>query len=265
MGKLEPNFMFTGSIGNFTAYRNRRGEIILQQKGGPSQSKAQSDNYSVQKLMRQEFKGMAKMATSIRHAMNIIQNMADYRLHGPLSGHMSELKALDTVNPLGERTILLSANRSWMEGWQISENYMLEKIIRTPMQTVLSRTNADASLTIPAMIPGANFKPLEGVEFYRWVASLGLVHDYYFDGSKDYQTLEGYEAIPAATFVGPWQHANEKADGFTINLQLPARYLPLPAEATMLLTVAINGGRMRRGGVMTEVKYGSAGKILKAV
>ena len=264
MAELQPNFKFTGSLGDFTAYHNMRtGKITIQQKGRPVKTKTGSDPKSVQNLLRQEFKGMSKLARSIRHSMSMIQQLPDYRMSGPLTGHMAQLKELDGVNRLGERTIALSQKRSWLEGWQISHEFIFEQVMRNPVLLDMDRVTLSCNIHIPALIPGGNFNAPGVQPYYRWIASLGIVHDYYFDGKNDYRTAEGFEMIMPAVHAGEWRVRDQAADAFTINLQLPPTYQPLPDAASLICTIAVNGGRMKAGGLITSAKYGSAGKVIK--
>ena len=267
MGVLKENFKFTGSLGDFTAYANlKTNKITIQQKGGPSAEKLErSPAYSTLRSYRQEFKGMSKLSKSIRHAMGIIQKLPDYRMAGALTGHMAHLKELDTINRLGQRTALLSQKRNWLEGWQISVEYIFEQVVRNPVEVNISREDLSASIVIPALFRGANFQPPGSVLFYRWIASLGVVHDYYFDGSDNYKTADGFDRIAPEVFTSPWKLTSENAADFSINLQLPSVYLPLPAAASLVCTIAVEGGSMKPGGMIMNSKYRSAGKVVKVV
>ena len=265
MGELLKDFKFKGKLGDFIAYPNMKtGRITIQEKGGSNAEKIErSPNYAVFRLHRQEFKGMSKLAKAVRHAMGTIQNMADYRMAGPLTGHMTYLKELDTVNKLGERTAMLSQKRNWLEGWQISMEHIFEKVVLNPLQVELDRTDLSCTIELPALVPGANFHPPGAATLYRWVAALGLVHDYHFDGRDNYITAPGFEAIVPALYTGAWQQSSARAAGFTVNLQLPLHYAPLPTGASLVCTIAVEGGRMKTGGMKMHEKYSSAGKVLK--
>src|SRR4051812_15148114 len=112
MAKLLPNFMFTGSMSNLSAYKRRDSDkIILRMKGGPTKRKIKtSPNFGETRKNNKEFGGRSTTSGNLLDAFLYLDPVKDYNIAGPLNSLLKSIQELDTENEKGKRHVLISRN-----------------------------------------------------------------------------------------------------------------------------------------------------------
>ena len=179
MGELLPNFKFKGSIGDLTAYPDpHTSKIIIQSKGGASPEKIEADPcFANTRRTNSEFSGMSMASKSLRKAMGNTPQLADYKIASTITGLMRELQVLDSTSAWGQRNVLISKDRGWLEGLQINRRNTLEQVLRSPIEVSISRNDLSATIALPALVPGGNFFSVLNSSFYQCFFVLGVVPD----------------------------------------------------------------------------------------
>lgn len=267
MGELLPNFKFKGSIGDFTAYEDpTTGKITIQSKGGASAEKIHNDPGFVNtRRTNYEFSGMSLASKAFRRAMGYTSKLSDYRIGSTLTGLMREFQYLDTTSPWGQRSVLISKDKSWLEGLQISRKNSFDQVLRSPVDVTLSRNDLSATIQMPAIVPGGNFFSVFGSSYCQWFFVLGVVPDFQYKEEYVYEPVPGYIPVDPVTFQTDWQVLGNSFQPQTIQLALNAAPLSLIESASLVCTVAMRFGTTHRRTSIEPIRYAASGKIMAIV
>jgi hypothetical protein len=110
MAKLTGPFSFTGSLGDFSAYKMRGSDkTVLRLKWGPTKEDIKTKpQYDITRRNNREFDARSKGASAVQQVLQWLKPRGDYYLSGPLNGFMSKILKLDTEGEYGRRSMLLS-------------------------------------------------------------------------------------------------------------------------------------------------------------
>src|SRR5689334_9870332 len=122
MARLLPNFMFTGSMSNMSAYkRHDSDKIILRTKGGPSKQKVKtSPSFEVTRKNNKEFGGRASTTARILRVFEYLKPIIDYNVTAQMISLLRAIQELDTEHERGQRNVLISKNPRLLEGFNLN-------------------------------------------------------------------------------------------------------------------------------------------------
>ena len=264
MGKIEQGVEFTGSVGNFTAYRMRGVDgIVVRKKGGASKKRIKKDrSFLHTRLLNSEFGGRSAASKRIMRMLHPMKALADYNIAGPLNGLLRPIQLEDTKNKKGTRSIILSGNPGLLEGFSLNREIIFESIVRAPLTATVSRETMSAEVSLPALIPDINFKSQGKHPLYSFNAVLGVVPDLfsssygYKPSHKKYNDQLGYVMTQSAWF-------SCLSGSEAINLALKVDFVPPDDHFILMLSVGIRYGDPASGNKVEQVKYAGAAKILR--
>ncbi len=267
MGVLRSDLPFTGSIKGLSAYTMRGSDkIILRAKGGATKKQIQKlDSFEPTRNLNIEWKGVTTAAARIRRGLNDLKTLADYNISGPLNALVKKIQSLDTVNPKGRRSILLSQNPDFISSFSYNRQTLFDSIIRQPLTINIDKTNGVINIEVPTLQQSVNFFSDPRNMYFRIIFSSCSVGDYVFvEGSKKvYKTvnnlLPDYRAI--------------YAEWMPTNIQQPsARYQLIPSDSVLpgpdmilVFGAGIQYGKLSPDGTIQPVPYSGAARILKVV
>jgi len=262
MAQMTSGFDFTGPLGNVSAYRMRGVEkVILRSKGGPTKSQIKSHkHFRVTRLNNSEFGGRSRASKLIRRMLWPLQSVSDYNLAGPLTALVKAIQTMDSINALGKRSILLSQNGQPLEGFNLNKKTSLDAIIRNPLSCSLSRETLTARVEIPALLPGINFFVPGNHPFYSITAVIGVVPDLFYSKNGYATSQKDYDNLYSYSVSSEWFATLEGSKANTLEVKYSA---PIPDQAFgLMLSVGIQFGTMGSGGVIQQIPYTGAGKIM---
>jgi hypothetical protein len=262
MAQLESNFDFTGKLGNISAYKSRGSEkIILRTKGGPTTHQFKtSQHYAKARRNNAEFGGRAQASKWVRQMMHPLQSVGDYNAAGPLNALIKPIQALDTVNDHGQRNIEFSKDSSLLHGFSLNKRNTFDSIIRNPVAYSIDRVVLTATVGIPQLLPNINFFNPGKHAFYSIVAVLGIVPDLFYSKNGYNSSWKKNEPEGSKFIESEWFASLEGSKAFTLSLQYQ---LSLPNQSFMaMLSAGIKFGTMGVGGVIQQVPYAGAAKIM---
>ncbi|OQP41065.1 hypothetical protein A4H97_15825 [Niastella yeongjuensis] len=266
---MKKPFDLTGSVGKISIY-NMRGfdEPIVRRKGGPTKKMVKNRaSFETTRRNNSEFGGRAHIASLVMQILRPMKYVGDYNLAGPLTSLFIPIQVLDTVSEHGERNIELTKNPGLLTGFNLNRRTPFTNIITNPISYTLSKEKLSATVTIPELIPGANFFPQEQFTWYKFISILGVVEDVFY-GARGYKTKAGYPLTPGYRVIEQtgWFNITPKSQAVTLTCSFNAS----PAEVigsteinnySCLLAIGIAYGSMERGEV-EMVKYVGGGKVL---
>lgn len=263
MAKLSGTLAFTGSMGGVSAYRMRGVEkIVLRQKGGPSKQQVKnSPVFALTRRYNEECKGRMLLVKHINLAMQGVRHLYDYNYSGALAAVCQQVQAADTMNELGNRSVLLSQAGFLLEGFTINKYQPFDTVVKYPLAPTVNRASGTALISLPELVPGLHITNPKQQPLYRLVFALGLVPDIIYD-----ESWKVYRPVPAAgtgsvAVHTPWYTAGENSPPQEITLQL-TDYQPMQGQS-ILLSAGIEYGQPKTGGYVQGTKYAGAGKVLK--
>lgn len=263
MAKLDSEFLFTGRIGNLTAYRPKGSKkIILRTAGGTSKEKIKNDpEYEKHRRLNKEFGACGSGTKGIRRAMYPLQQLGDGAFTGKLNKITKSLLVLDTVNEFGRRNIYFSRNPKIFEGFQLNAADNFDSIVRNPLQHKMEKDMFSAQINFPALIPGINFFVPAGIHpVYSFIATIGIIPDLEY-------VNEMYKPVCAATSAmaqSAWYPVVKGSPAIELRPKLDSLSLtPMPvAPFTLMLSVGICFGTIGIDNEIAQVKKMGAAKIV---
>lgn len=261
MGKLQAGILFTGSLGNLSAYkRTDSSDIHIRLKSGPSR-KAIKNSPRFEKVRQNnaEFGARSSTTKEIRTALEHHWHTADYNFSGPLNALLHPIQKLD-VNHRGKRGVRLSQHPKLLEGFTLNQKFSLDNYVRARIACSLTRDTAEATVEIPTLYTGVNFFSPQPQSWFRFVVSLGSVSDRIFDDRRG-EYVAAVKTFKPRVTTTDWYFWGQPFEGAKLTLTGPS----LPPDAlTLILAVGIEFGKPDVTGNVERIKKGAA-KIMAAV
>lgn len=260
MATLQPGFTFTGTLGNMSAYKMRGSDkIILRTKGGPSKDKIKtSPQFERTRENNSEFGGRAKASSWVKRMLHPVSVLADHNIINSLNPPMKKLQQLDTDNPRGKRNVCLEKAPQILEGFSLNKRNSFDTIVRGQMKCSIDRVALSAAWEVPGVIPGINFFAPVKQPMFRMVMALGAVPAIVFT-DDEYAPVGDYSMVYPKHVYTQWQPVLQGCDAQLLELTLPT---PPGNEYSLVLSVGVCFGTIANGGVVQQVKYGGAGKVV---
>lgn len=220
MAKLSGNFEFTGSLGDFTAYKMKGCDrIVIRRKAGPSKQKINNDpSYVRTKENKLEFVGVAKAAKHLRYALSWLPDLADYNFQPSLNKVTKAIQKLDPYHLRGERSVLYSQHHEMLKGFNLNKYHSFDSIVRKPVTCTIDRETCTAVVTIPSLQRGINLNLPWPTPQFRFVVTLGVCGDMLHNGSEYDEHRMDYDQCETAETA--WQPADKPYKGETLTLQI---------------------------------------------
>lgn len=242
MAKMTGPVLFTGTIGEFSAYKVEGIEgIIARAKGGPSRHKVKnSPNFENPRRNNREFSGVNEVVDAIKRTIWLIHCFRDYNYTPPLNGICLDLQKLDAHHAWGERAYMFSLYGHLLEGFSFTKKHYFSTVVRPSLHCNIDRSSGSATIEIPLLIPGVNlFLPWQ-LPCFRFVISIGTVSDFYLKDGR-YK-----EATPHTCPIGDileteWFYANDrfKAQNFKVSVR---KEDIIDENKTIIVSIAIQAG-----------------------
>ena len=260
MAILKSSVLFTGTLGDLSAYTMRGSDkVILRRKGGPSKKRIQSaPSFENTRRLNAEFAGRSTATKWIMRALHHHRPLADHSFTGKLNALFKPIQELDTVHAWGKRSIRLTANTSVLEGFPLNIGTTFEKMVRTPYVCEFIRETGQVTASFPTLIPDINFFPPDHPVF-SLVVGAGIFPDLHYKGSAYQPINESVDEYVPVAVESPWYPTNEILEPLVLTLPVPDEIIQ--PNTSVVITVGIKFGRMFPNGTAQQVKNAGAGVI----
>ncbi len=261
MAKLTGNIGFTGRLGNMSAYKMRGSDgIILRGKGGASKSRIKNHpNFELTRHNNAEFGGSSVAGKSIRIAINAVTHLADHNISGNLNAIARIILGLDAINKRGERAIRFSQYHHLLDGFSLNRQSLFNSVLRQQVSYTFFRDTGSANIILPELLPGINFYTPSRYSSYRFIISLGVIHDLVYN-KTGYQP-EGPKNYTAKTFDTEWASTREARAEQSMDIQL-YDFTVLRNNQSLVLSIGIEYGQPLSNNVVTPIKQSGCAVIL---
>lgn len=263
MAKLNGIHIYTGPVGDASAYRMRgHDQIILRNKGGASRERIrQHPNFELTRRNNEEWKACILTARILMVALHRIRPLADYNYSGNLNALCKSIQLLDSTHEKGRRSVLLSQGYYKLEGFSFCKDHLFESLLRHPLQISLDKGAGTAIVDLPLIEPGINLRNPKQQPLYRFVFVLAAVADVVYNEERNmYMPL--VEKLPGAqTVCTEWNSWKQKSAAQMLSLVL--NNWTNPAGCTLVLAAGIEFGVPLSNTEVQLVKYAGTAKIMR--
>jgi len=260
MAILIEGIVFTGSVGELSAYRMKGSDkIILRKKGGPTKKQVLTGkNFVRLRENMEEFKGVGKVVSAIRDALAQVKVLTGQNFTPSLTTICKEIQLQDTVGDRGERSIFLSQQRDMLCGFRLNNKHPFQSIVTGPVSCSINRKTKSAVITLPRLITGINLHVPWKQPFYRFSMSLGVVSDVVYEkgGYNDSR-----DKVHSAELDTAWQLVSDPFQSQTLELKLSSTKA-IKNSQTLIFAIGIEMGAPDSQGEITAVKYAGSACIL---
>ena len=262
MAKILPVTPFTNTLGNFSVYKMFGvDKPVVREKHGPTKEQIETQPcYSKLRLCQKEFAGCGKGASLLSLATFAIKPLSDPSYSGMLVKICKIIQLQDSINPMGERSVLFSQYGNILNGFNINRLIPFDNVIQYPVTYTLFRKSSKATIVLPKIHPAINMSNPEQYPLFRFIICLGVITDLVNEGTgyAPVNTLMQQNAVQQQT---EWLSTKNIFTGITQEIKL-RKSLSLDDNANLLLSLGIEFGRPVSNTVVEAVKRAGCGKIL---
>ena len=266
MATIKGPVQLEGGVGGMSFYTRRGSDkIIVRTKGGPSkQAIKNSPGFENLRLNQKEWIGCTAFASKLRYAFGGLHRVADYNLTPALNAFAKNLQKTDENSEKGTRNILFSSYRNNLNGFNFNRNYLFNSVLRVSVVAVINRENVCASISLPRINTEIDVLNVQRLPYFRLVASLGAVSDMLYDASTNtYNPANEQMHGINATYTGEWLPAENILPEQTIEVSTNENFRKvLTEDVTLVVSIAVEFGKVGFTGLPQEVKYAGCGKVL---
>jgi len=256
----------TGSISNVSFYTRRGSDkVIARSKGGASKEKIKtSPKFEGFRKQQTEWKGCTAFASSLRYSFGGLHRLADYNLTPVLNGFAKNVQKADTESELGKRSIPFSKYRYTLDGFNFNRNYPFNTVLRVGVMGEINRSTLTATVRVPRINTDIDVQNVQRLPYFRLIVTLGAISDMHMDdATKSYEPTVSSLHGAGVAVTGDWVPAENILAEQVINVSLGDELLPfLTEEVSLVLSMAIEFGKVGFSGATQEVKYAGCGKVL---
>lgn len=264
MPKLTGNILFTGSLGNLSAYKRRGSDkIIMRTKGGASKSKIKTDPaFTLTRMNNTEFGGASTAGAFVRQAVYGVKHLADPELSSQLTSFTSTILKLDIVNARGQRAIHFSQYRQLLEGFNLNRQLLFNTVIRHSVTSEVFRNTGSARLLLPGLLPGINIYTPPQYHLYRFIMVLGTIPDilYMSTVSPEYGPAQPVQYNPEMLYTD-WFSVKEPWPAQSFNIELK-NFTSLPNSHSLVLSIGIEFGYPLSNQIVKPIAHAGSACIL---
>ena len=263
MAKVNSPFPFLGTLGEVSVYKNRlTDKLIARMKGGGTKEKILTAP-SCQGIREQneEFKMCGQANRALFKAVHYTKHLTDFVMAGGFTTLIKAVQCEDPVHQKGERSIVFSENRQFLEGFHITRQNSIDSVLSNPITATLNRSDSKATVQLPDVVPGVNFRHTWPYTIFRFIVCLGAIDDILFkDELKRYSDTSERWHSSVNGFTTEWMTSDIKNPGRTIDIGLKNN-TPLTDTASMIVSVGIEFGNTKFNGIQ-PVKHVGCAKIV---
>lgn len=257
----------TGGISNISFYTRRGSDkIIARTKGGPSKNKiASSPKFEGFRMQQTEWKCCTSFASMLRNTFGGLHRLADYNLTSVLNGFAKNVQKTDEIGENGKRGIYFSKIKYTLDGFNFNRNYPFTNVLRVSSVGEIFRDAMSATVKVPRINTEIDLLNVQRLPYFRLIVTLGAVSDMQWD-----EVGNTFEAIVpqmhgiSEVITGNWIPSESILAEQIIEVQLEEHYREnFTEQVSLVLSMAIEFGKVGFTGATQEVKYAGSGKVLK--
>lgn len=255
-----------GNLAGYSFYKLRgTDKMVVRTKGGPSKNQIKkAPQFEQMRLNQSEWKGCTAFASKLRLSFGGLHRLADFNLTPQLNAMVKAVQKTDENTEKGKRSILFSANRHIIDGFDFNRKYPFDSIIKVNPRLAIDRELLSAEVKIARGYNSLKEGAYGNLPYYRILLSIGAVSDMVFDeGIKMFKPQNDLFHGLIAVHTGEWQLSAQLPEQQEINLSLPiAEKSKITDDVSLVVCIGIEFGNLDFLGNPQAVKYAGCGKVL---
>jgi len=266
MSIIKSPFEMTGSIRGVSFYKQYGSDkVIMRTKGGAQKNQIRkSPKFEKLRLHQTEWTGCVKMSGTLCNTMYHVKQLADFNVSATMNGFSKKLQALDTVNPIGQRSIELSRYKYLLDEFQLNRTRSFGSLLRISPVWEIKRETMEARVEIPYMNTDLQLVNPMNYPFFRIITSLGIVSDRFMDPETN-KYLTNNPEINGAVLHQPtdWYSTNRVIEAQELILKFDTpRYTPTGDDFSLVLCIGVEFGKPGFDGQPLPVARAGCAKVL---
>ena len=265
MARAKQLDVITGSIANLSFYTRKGSDtVFVRTKGGAKKNRIKrSPEFENVRKSNKEFGGCSKMSKEIRRTFYALAHVADFNVSSELCAIAKKIQKEDIENPVGERTIRLSAYRQILSGFDFNRSNRFDSILRVPFQWNIERELQQAVVDIPAFNSSFALNMFGNYALFRIIISMGRATDFQLnDRRSDYEATHFNLNLGYGLTSTPWYSTLAAVPEQQLKLDILNDGITFNDDDTLILCIAIEFGALDALANPTTLKHRGAGKIL---
>lgn len=184
MAKQKGSIKYVGTIGDVRHFKIKGKEgYFAGMTGGPSGEQIKtSPEFARTRENMSEFGACAKVGKSIRVPLsNVSKGKRDSSLTGRLTAVMKKVNLEDTANPRGKRSILISENKEYLNGFEFDKNKSIHGVLSAQFSSEYSPENETMYLEVLEHNPSEALNAPAGATHYKIISTVSVISDFAFN------------------------------------------------------------------------------------
>jgi hypothetical protein len=268
MATLQPGGLTVlGRISNLIFYkRHDLDQIIVRGKGGiPKERINNSPEFVNTRRVNKEFGGRSRATRWLLDALDPIRELADYNIAGHLNALIKPIQEMDSVNEWGRRSIEFTRHPRIFEGFSLNRRYPFDSVIRNSLRYSLNKQTLEASIDIPALVPGINFHVPGRYPMFSFAINPVVFPDLHYNETlSHYKPLNEWPGTMHAETITDWYPVLNGSPAMSLQMQVPS-YTPPDEFFVFMLSIGIRFGTIGANGQVQQLKRAGCAKIITAV
>jgi len=255
-----------GSIQGYSFYKQLGSDkVIARTKGGASKQKIKkSPNFATLRLHQTEWAGSVKMSRNICRAIFHVKQLADFNVSAYLNGFSKKLQALDVENPIGSRSIRLSAYKYLLDDFQLDRIHTFASILRISPAWEILKDAAEAHVQIPYINTDTQLVNPTNLPYFRIITTLGLVADMFMNPETG-RYIFNNEDVNGTCIVSSteWYSTNRIIEPQELIMKINNETFETSGDdLSWILSIGVEFGKPGYDNQPVEVKRAGCAKIL---
>lgn len=262
-------FKMSGAFGTASFYSLPGSDkMIIRSKGGPSKRRMKvGPEFEIVRKHQKEWKACVLFSQSLKYALGNVYRLADHNVSPVWNGLGKNIVKTDTKHVLGERSLLVSAYKSELRGFNLNRNYKLNALLGVQPDLNIDIEKLYACATFPAFSTSRELLNVRKLPYFRLIICMGIISDIHFvtdESTPSYKPEYDWANGLSTSTSSEWISTNDNLPELKLEIQFDQKFIDAQrTNLSYLLSMGVEFGNVGFGGKIESVKYAGSGKILQ--
>lgn len=264
MATFVKGIQFHGTIGGLTGYSRPGSDKVFLRENNPHSKKKMYKDPAFELSMQNanEFGGRSMAGSALRKALHPIDRLKapGFNIISKGNSLFKTIQLLDTSGKRGERSVICSRFKPFLEGFNLNPVHSLSDILLPQIHHDISRKQGTVNIELPELVHGLSLKLPWNAPMYRLILHLGVLADVLYQEKTFVKT--SINKLPGSvTWYSNWQYARQTFPAQKVVLQLKKVDL-LTDNMSLILAAGIEMGTPVTDMLVEPAAHKGSAKIL---
>ena len=273
MARVKGPLTIVGNLKGISLYTVKGSDtVFVRTKGGPKKNRIKTGK-EFEKLRQHqgEWPGAIMFSKCVRYCIFDLLKLGDYNVTPVLNGMGKRLMKLDTVNPIGQRSVMISKAKDELAGFDLNRNFPFSSVLRTSLTVTIDKSVPELRVQIPRLRTATDIYNVQKLPYFKLLFALSYIPDVHYRPDSDQQNkyYPDTDIYPNGTYTDglkvetEWLSTNDIIEAQELKIAYEASFTEEQLNMiTFLATGAILFGAPAKGGVIEMVDHACCAKIL---